>query len=45
MAQSTNGSLVTVREHLALILTNDDGPFKDIRSNLNIFTSQMRKNY
>ena len=36
---SHSKSLAMVREHLALMLTNEDYTFKDIRSNLNIFTS------
>ena len=34
---SHSKSLAMVREHLALMLTNEDYTFKDIRSNWNIF--------
>ena len=43
MDQSHSNSLAMVREHLALILTNEDSTFKDIRSNLNIFTSLLQQ--
>ena len=36
-------SLMNVREYLALKLTNDDGSYKNIRSNLNIFSSWLKE--